>query len=368
MNTIETERLLLRPWKVNDAAEAASLFRYASDPEIGLRCGWPPHTSVEGSMHDIRNILAVENNWAITIKGGAPNSNAPVGSIALKPVSHRTADVVAADPELTKRYGKYLGDSALELGYWIGRPFWGKGYMPEALTAVLGYAFDTLRKDAVWGGHYAENTQSGRVQAKCGLHVVAESKQDYFPLIDRHYDCVYRIITAGERQRHIMQDMTTRIVPIEPQWFMQKAEVQSRTWRELNQGHIPQDIVDAITPAFALKLTRGHAADPNQVVLIALADDRVVGFIELLRTPRPPIDRPEAAELASLYVLESEHRHGVGRALVEAGRQAVGNDRLVLWVVGFNTNAQGFYRHIGFHETGLTQTEDMGPELEMINY
>ena len=69
-----------------------------------------------------------------------------------------------------------------------------------------------------------------------------------------------------------MQDMTTRIVPIEPQWFMQKAEVQSRTWRELNQ--------DAITPAFALKLTRGHAADPNQVVLIALADDRVVGFAE----------------------------------------------------------------------------------------
>ena len=49
-------------------------------------------------------------------------------------------------------------------------------------------------------------------------------------------------------------------------------------------------------------------------------------------------------------------------------RQADGNDRLVLWVVGFNTNAQGFYRHIGFHKTGLTQTEDMGPELEMINY
>ena len=49
-------------------------------------------------------------------------------------------------------------------------------------------------------------------------------------------------------------------------------------------------------------------------------------------------------------------------------RQAIGNDRLALWVAGFNTNAQGFYRHIGFHETGLTQTEDMGPELEMINY
>ena len=315
MNTIETERLLLRPWKVDDAAEAASLFRYASDPEIGLRCGWPPHTSVEGSMHDIRNILAVENNWAITIKGGAPNSNAPVGSIALKPVSHYTADAVASDPELTKRYGKYLGDSALER-----LPHHHRGRMARCRTPADG--------------------------------------EDDRLIHER----------ASLRQRHIMQDMTTRIVPIESQWFMQKAEVQSRTWRELNQGHIPQDIVDAITPAFALKLTRGHAADPNQVVLIALADDRVVGFIELLRTPRSPINRPEAAELASLYVLESEHRHGVGRALVEAGRQAVGNDRLVLWVVGFNTNAQGFYRHIGFHETGLTQTEDMGPELEMINY
>ena len=114
---------------------------------------------------------------------------------------------------------------------------------------------------------------------------------------------------------------------------MQKAEVQSRTWRELNQGHIPQDIVDAITPAFALKLTRGHAADPNQVVLIALADDRVVGFIELLRTPRPRSIGPSPRNWRHCTCWNpSIRRRTVGRALVEAGRQAVGNDRLVLWV------------------------------------
>ena len=140
-----------------------------------------------------------------------------------------------------------------------------------------------------------------------------------------------------------MGGMTIRIVPIEPPWFEEKAQVQSCTWRELNQGHIPQGIVDAITPEFALKLTRSHAKDPNQVVLVALENNHVIGFAELLQTPRSPIKRSEAAELASLY-------------------------RLALWVAGFNTNAQGFYRHIGFHETGLTQTEDMGPELEMINY
>ncbi|KFI97434.1 GNAT family N-acetyltransferase [Bifidobacterium stellenboschense] len=204
MDGIETERLTLRPWRVDDAAEAASLFRYASDPEVGLRCGWPPHTSVEGSMDDIRNILAVENNWAITIKDDGATAetkveaDAPVGSIALKPVSHYTADVVTGNPELEARYGRYLGDEALELGYWIGRPFWGRGYMPEALRAVLEYAFGTLRVDAVWGGHYTQNPQSGRVMSKCGLHVVGESKQDYYPLIDRRYDGVYRIITADE--------------------------------------------------------------------------------------------------------------------------------------------------------------------------
>ena len=108
-----------------------------------------------------------------------------------------------------------------------------------------------------------------------------------------------------------MGGMTIRIVPIEPPWFEEKAQVQSCTWRELNQGHIPQEIVDAITPEFALKLTRSHAKDPNQVVLVALENNHVIGFAELLQTPRSPIKRSEAAELASLYVLESCHRHGV---------------------------------------------------------
>lgn len=165
-----------------------------------------------------------------------------------------------------------------------------------------------------------------------------------------------------------MSLMTVRIVPIAPQWFEQKAQVQSRAWHDLNQGNIPQGIVDAITPEFALELTHRFADDPNQVTLVALDGDRVIGFAELLRTPRPPIDRPGAAELASLYVASDSHRQGVGRALVEAGKRAIGNDRLALWVAGFNANAQGFYRHVGFHETGRTQTEDFGPELEMVNY
>ena len=103
-STIETERLLLRPWKTDDRAEAEALFRYASDPEIGPRCGWPPHTSVEDSMSVIKNVLAVDGNWAITIK----DCGEPVGSIALKQVSQYIADPIAADAELTAKYGGAL--------------------------------------------------------------------------------------------------------------------------------------------------------------------------------------------------------------------------------------------------------------------
>lgn len=131
----------------------------------------------------------------ITIK---KNGDEPVGSIALKPVSHYTIDPVEANDALRERYGRYLGGNALELGYWIGRPFWGRGFMTEALNAVLGYVFDTLRKDAVWGGHYRENMQSGRVMAKCGMRDVGESRHRYFPLIDAYHDEVLRIITAGK--------------------------------------------------------------------------------------------------------------------------------------------------------------------------
>ena len=55
MNPIETTRLRFRPWVDSDAA---SLFKYASDPDVGPRAGWPPHQSVEESLEVIRNIFS----------------------------------------------------------------------------------------------------------------------------------------------------------------------------------------------------------------------------------------------------------------------------------------------------------------------
>ena len=62
---IETDRLILRPWRESDAE---ALFRYASDPDVGPRAGWPPHKDIEESRNIIRDIFTNERTWAITLK------------------------------------------------------------------------------------------------------------------------------------------------------------------------------------------------------------------------------------------------------------------------------------------------------------
>ena len=54
---METERILLRPWQDSDAE---ALFKYASDPDVGPRAGWPPHNSVEESLEIIRTVFNTE--------------------------------------------------------------------------------------------------------------------------------------------------------------------------------------------------------------------------------------------------------------------------------------------------------------------
>ena len=62
---METERILLRPWHEGDAA---GLFKYASDPEVGPRAGWPPHQSEQESLEIIRTIFSNDRTWAIELK------------------------------------------------------------------------------------------------------------------------------------------------------------------------------------------------------------------------------------------------------------------------------------------------------------
>ena len=141
---LETERLLLRPWREEDADD---LYIYASDPDIGPPAGWPPHTSVENSLEIIRTVLSAPDTFAVCLK----ENGKPIGSIGF----HRN-DLAEDDDEY-------------ELGYWIGKPYWGKGLIPEASREMLRYAFEDLKMNRIWCGYYDGNEKSRRVQEKLGF-------------------------------------------------------------------------------------------------------------------------------------------------------------------------------------------------------
>ncbi len=140
---IETPRLLLRPWREEDAAD---LYRYACDPEVGPAAGWAPHKNVEDSLAVLRTILMKPDTWALTLK----DSDEPVGSIGIFPSSCS------------------LADGQPEIGYWIGKPFWGRGYVPEAVRALIALCFDRGAEE-VWCAHADFNVKSRRVIEKCGF-------------------------------------------------------------------------------------------------------------------------------------------------------------------------------------------------------
>ena len=133
-------RLILRPWQESDAE---SLYKYAQDPAIGPIAGWPPHTSVEDSLNIIRTVFAAPETYAVVLKHSAE-----------------------------------IQQGEAEIGYWIGKPYWGQGLIPEAVRCLLRRCFEDLEITAVWCGYYDGNTKSRRVMEKCGFrfHHTVEGK------------------------------------------------------------------------------------------------------------------------------------------------------------------------------------------------
>jgi RimJ/RimL family protein N-acetyltransferase len=146
-NNMETERIRLRPWQDSDAE---TLFKYASDPDVGPRAGWPPHKSVEESLEIIRTVFHSEGMWAVIWK----ESEEAIGCVGYLPAS--ASNLKIANDEC-------------EVGYWIARPYWDKGICTEALKMVIDYCFNKKGFTTLWGDYFPSNPASGRVMEKCGF-------------------------------------------------------------------------------------------------------------------------------------------------------------------------------------------------------
>ena len=120
--------------------------------------------SVEESRNIIRLVLNGPESYAICKK----EDGRVIGAIALS----TNGDCLAE------------GEDACELGYWIGKPFWGQGLVTEASEALLRRAFTELGMQRVWCGYFEGNEKSKRVQEKLGFRHEKTLREVDVPLLN----------------------------------------------------------------------------------------------------------------------------------------------------------------------------------------
>ena len=177
---IATPRLLLRKFRKDDAE---MMYRnYASDPEVTRYLTWPPHASADVTRQFVDYVLGryeTENgyDWAIVYEGEV------VGSIGVVSISEK--------------------DEYCEVGYCLSRKLWGRGIMPEALKAVVGFLFNVADFNCVCAYHDAANPASGKVMQKAGMKRdgILRARKKYHD--GEYHDFVYYSILKSEYQESI---------------------------------------------------------------------------------------------------------------------------------------------------------------------
>lgn len=144
---LQTERLILRPIVPTDAPEIEKLAgaREVADGTLTI-----PHPYPAGAAQQwmLAHAADHERNGSIVLAITRRDGGRVCGTIGLHvdPNHHRA-----------------------ELGYWIGVPYWNRGYVTEAAGAVMQYGFSALGLRRIFAMHYSNNTASGRVLRKLGM-------------------------------------------------------------------------------------------------------------------------------------------------------------------------------------------------------
>ena len=173
---IETGRLILRQAKIEDAE---SMFRnWANDPDVTKYLTWQPHGNIEVTKAVLTGwVESYEKDdyyqWMIVLK----ETGEPIGSLLVSTVGRA---------------------NSAHVGYCIGKPWWHRGYMSEALKAVMDYLFDEVGYHRVESLHDPNNPHSGNVMKKCGMKYEGTMRQ-----ADRNNqgicDACYYGLLASER-------------------------------------------------------------------------------------------------------------------------------------------------------------------------
>lgn len=169
---IETERLALRALEPRDVDR---IVEFAGDYEVAKMLAEVPFPYTRG---DAKSFIVRAADQAAS------------GSAIVCKIDRYGLIGVIGISEIQFLEGARVGT----LGYWVGRPFWGRGYATEASRALVGHAFGDLGFSAIKSGHFKENGSSGRVLTKTGFRYAGEGPKN----------CLAR----GEEVPHIDVELT----------------------------------------------------------------------------------------------------------------------------------------------------------------
>ena len=143
---LETERLILRPWTMDDLED---FYEYASIEGLGQMAGWLPHKTIAESRTILDMFIRGKKTFAIELK----ETGKVIGSVGIEEPD--------PDPE-TEKQGR-------ELGFVLHKAYWANELAPEAARAVISWCFDTQGYDFLTCSHFDWNTRSKRVIEKTGF-------------------------------------------------------------------------------------------------------------------------------------------------------------------------------------------------------
>lgn len=173
MKTIETERLILRNWQLDDLDD---FYEYAKNPNVGPIAGWEPHLNKDVSLEVLKSFIKNDDRWAIELK----ENGKVIGALRIYPDENK---------------GKYY---AKDINYVLSDKYWGKGYMTEAVKSVIKYAFEELNIDLLAVFHYPHNIRSRRVIEKCGFQYEGTLKQSSRRYDGKSFDIVHYSILKSD--------------------------------------------------------------------------------------------------------------------------------------------------------------------------
>lgn len=147
MNTIETNRLILRGWKVEDYLD---MYEFNSDEKVNPSSGCSVVKDIDKIKNNLNLYISKNQSYAIVLK----SENKVIGTIGM--------DEFAPDESLKNLKQRYIG-------YRLNSKYWGMGYATESAQSLIKYLFKILNLDLIWTSHYDFNEKSKRVIKKCGF-------------------------------------------------------------------------------------------------------------------------------------------------------------------------------------------------------